>query len=77
MCDVAALKYAAVFRRSTHNDSLIITAKNGVCSHGSQTSTLHGAITNPLQVDWTFKYHGSASGSILADEVIEHANTQN
>jgi hypothetical protein len=29
MCD-AALKYAAVFRRSTHNDSLITTAKNGV-----------------------------------------------
>ena len=46
MCDVAALKYAAVFRRSTHNDSLITTAKNGVCSRGSQTSTLPGAIAN-------------------------------
>jgi len=42
------LKALAVFRRVTHNESLVQASKDAV--------------------DWTFKYHGSASGAILADE---------
>lgn len=42
------LKAMAVFRRVTHNESLVQNTKTAV--------------------DWTFEYHGAASGAILADE---------
>ena len=32
LIELLGLKYAAVLRRSTSNDSLLTTAKNGVCT---------------------------------------------
>lgn len=65
---MSGLKAAAIIRRYTHNDSLIQTAKDGVCSQSRCLVFDLNMRANVFQVDWTFRYHGAASGTVLADE---------